>query len=162
MASWLKIIGNNPTKYAPDPAWGTNTIVPFPKNNTINQIKKDDTIITYAHTLQRIITAYKVLSEKIHFTQTEKNIIPWREEFPYYLIGENITPDYGLKWTFLNLTYPKLEEAYPKEILPNGESRPISRMMNAGRSHIEITKGFSNYIINEMNKAAKKSNLKTA
>ena len=107
-------------------------------------VKQDDILITYAVGHKNILSIYRVNSEVKH-TAKEK------DRWPYYVVGENLTPFYGKEWCNHNITISnQKKEALDSEIkvTPSGKNSFGSLMKGADK--LRITKEFADFLINKI------------
>lgn len=108
-------------------------------------IKINDIIITYAVGHKNILSIYRVKSE-VKQTGIE------RDRWPYFVVGENLTPFYGREWANygIGISNEKTEvlEKGLFNITPSGKNSYGSLMRGADK--LRITPEFGQYLIDKI------------
>jgi HKD family nuclease len=108
-------------------------------------VKKNDILIAYAVGHLNILSIYKVKSEV-------KNTGNINDRWPYYVIGENLTPFYGQNWNVQNINVTNQKNDFLKDIglniTPSGKNSYGSLMRGADK--LRLTTEFGKYIINKI------------
>jgi hypothetical protein len=144
---WLKPIGV------------TNNLVPFTRKfDEIDSdlhfsklkpkgVKEGDILICYAVGHLKILSIYKVKSEV-------KNTGNENDRWPFYVIGENLTPNYGREWANLNINITNQKNLVLEnklfDVTPSGKNSYGSLMRGADK--LKLTKEFGNYLLNKISK----------
>ena len=108
-------------------------------------VKKGDILISYAVGHKNILSIYKVKSD-IKYTG-KKN-----DRWPYYVVGENLTPFYGSEWNNHGITITNQK----KEVLKNGKINITPSGKNSygslmrGADKLRITPEFGQFLINKI------------
>lgn len=109
-----------------------------------------DILITYAVIHKNILSVFRVKSNVI----VNKN----NKRFPYYVVGDNMTPFYGGNWFNYNITISnQRDEILSKKlfnITPSGKNSYGSFMYGADK--LKITNKFASYLVNKIIKEDKK------
>lgn len=110
-------------------------------------IKKGDLLICYAVGHLNILSIYRINSE-VKKTTLEN------DRWPYYVIGENLTPNYGREWSKQNITITNQKNLVLHQekfdITPSGKNSFGSLMRGADK--LRLTKEFGNYLLNKISK----------
>ncbi len=108
-------------------------------------VKKDDILISYAVGHKNILSIYKVKSE-IKYTGNKN------DRWPYYVVGENLTPFYGSEWNKQGITITNQKNEVLKSgsfnITPSGKNSFGSLMRGADK--LKITPEFGQFLINKI------------
>jgi HKD family nuclease len=146
---WLKPIGTreDPIPWA-KPFDRLEEYLHFSDKNP-SGVKIGDILIAYAVLHKNILSVYRVTS-KVFKDNTNKR-------FPYYVIGDNITPLYGGNWFNYNITISnQRDEVLARnlfDITPSGKNSFGSFMYGADK--LKITKEFADYLIGKIIKEDK-------
>lgn len=108
-------------------------------------VKKDDILIAYAVGHKNILSIYKVKSELQHTGNDN-------DRWPYFVVGENLTPFYGSEWNNQNITITNQKNEVLKigkiKVTPSGKNSFGSLMRGADK--LKITPEFGQYLINKI------------
>lgn len=108
-------------------------------------VKKDDILISYAVGHKNILSIYKVKSG-IKYTGNKN------DRWPYYVVGENLTPFYGSEWNKQGITITNQKNEVLKigsfNITPSGKNSFGSLMRGADK--LRITQEFGQFLINKI------------
>lgn len=106
-------------------------------------VRKNDILICYGVGTSKLLSYFEVISE-ILFDENE-------DRWPYYVIGKNLSQDFGKKWNDYDLFINQLADTFK---LQNRNS-PITNVggftlgaLNFGADKIRLTSEFGNYLIN--------------
>ncbi|SDF95864.1 NgoFVII restriction endonuclease [Pedobacter terrae] len=110
-------------------------------------VKKGDLLICYAVGHQNILSIYRVNSE-VRKTTLEN------DRWPYYVVGENLTPNYGREWSKQNITISNQKDLVLKQgqfnVTPTGKNSFGSLMR--GGDKLRLTREFGLYLFNKISK----------
>ena len=110
-------------------------------------VKKGDILICYAVGHLKILSIYKVNSDV-------KNTEVKNDRWPFYVIGKNLTPNYGREWVNQNITITNQKNLVLQknifDITPSGKNSFGSLMRGADK--LKLTKEFGNYLLNKISK----------
>lgn len=144
---------NNSFNYWLKPIGVSDDYIPW--NSVFDEIEKDlhfsklrpvgvkinDILICYAVGHKNILAVYRVKSEVK--TTGKKN-----DRWPYYVIGENITPYYGQEWNTKNITITNQKDRVIKlgkfNVTPSGKNSYGSLMRGADK--LKVTPEFGQYV----------------
>lgn len=106
-------------------------------------IKKGDILICYAVGHLNILSIYKVVSEV-----KATGILD--DRWPFFVIGENLTPNYGREWSNynINVTNQKNEVISSFNITPSGKNS-YGNLMRGG-DKLRLTPEFGNFLLNKI------------
>jgi HKD family nuclease len=108
-------------------------------------VKKDDILISYAVGHKNILSIYKVKSD-IKYTGNKD------DRWPYYIVGENLTPFYGSEWNNQGITISNQKNEVLNSgkfnITPSGKNSFGSLMRGADK--LKITPEFGQFLINKI------------
>ena len=108
-------------------------------------VKENDVLIAYAVGHLNILSIYRVKSEI-------KNTTIDNDRWPYYVIGENLTPFYGQNWRNQNLTITNQKNEVLSRglfnITPSGKNSFGSLMRGADK--LRLTNEFGEYLVNKI------------
>ena len=118
-----------------------------------NSVKIGDTVICYGVGTTQILSIYRVSSTPIKVTQEEIDNKKGLERWPWYVIGENLTPNYGNEWWNHKLNPFRLRDDF-KSQYPNipitfvgGETLGA---INQGNDKLNLRREFAEFIINKV------------
>lgn len=108
-------------------------------------VKENDILITYAVGHLNILSIYKVKSGV-------KNTGQANDRWPYYVVGENLTPYYGQNWNKQNITITNQKNDVLNKslfnITPSGKNSFGSLMRGADK--LQLTPEFGQYLVNKI------------
>ena len=108
-------------------------------------VKIDDILISYAVGHKNILSIYRVNSE-VKSTGIEN------DRWPYYVVGENLTPFYGQEWSNYGIGISNLKTEVLNnnlfDITPSGKNSYGSLMRGADK--LRVTPEFGQYIIDKI------------
>lgn len=111
-------------------------------------VKKNDILICYAVGHSNILSIYKVKSE-IKSTGIEN------DRWPYYVVGENLTPYYGQNWNKQDITITNQKNEVKKLgkflVTPSGAENTYGSLMR-GADKLRLTPEFGEYLVNKIGK----------
>lgn len=110
-------------------------------------VKENDILICYAVGHLNVLSIYKVKSD-IKYTGNEN------DRWPYYVIGENLTPHYGQNWNTQGITITNLKNEVIAggafNVTPSGKNSFGSLMRGADK--LRLTPEFGQYLIDKIAK----------
>lgn len=110
-------------------------------------VKKGDILICYAVGHLNILSIYRVNSEV-------KNTGNENDRWPYYVIGENLTPNYGREWVNQNITITNQKNFVLQQnlfdITPSGKNS-FGNLMRGG-DKLKLTREFGSYLLGKISK----------
>lgn len=108
-------------------------------------VKQGDILIAYAVGHKNILSIYRVNS-------AIKNTGNANDRWPYYVVGENLTPFYGTEWNNHNITITNQKQDALNggitKLTPSGKNSYGSLMRGADK--LKITKDFADFLINKI------------
>ena len=108
-------------------------------------VKKGDVLICYAVGHLNILSIYRVKSDV-------KNTDNKNDRWPYYVIGENLTPNYGREWLSQKITITNQKNTFLQQglfnITPSGKNSFGSLMRGADK--LRLTKDFGVYLLDKI------------
>jgi HKD family nuclease len=108
-------------------------------------VKINDILICYAVGYKNILAVYRVKSE----VKTTGN---QDDRWPYYVIGENLTPYYGQEWNTKNITITNQKDEVVKlgkfDVTPSGKNSYGSLMRGADK--LKVTSEFGQYVTKKL------------
>ncbi len=149
---WLKPIGHTESPIEKGRKFNNQeTRLHFSKRRPTG-VNINDVIITYGVGVRAILSVYKVLSEPKHIT--EKEIEEGRSErWPWYVIGKNLTPEFGLTWWDYDLKLNSLQEdflkKYPENPLTDAGTQSFGAF-NYGADKLHLDQNFGNWLYNKV------------
>lgn len=113
-------------------------------------IKLNDILIVYGVGSTKILSIYRVNSKPQYVIQQEIDQVSWYKRWPWYLNGENLTPEFGSIWWEQNLRINGLGYSFlksnPLETLTAVGGRTLGAL-NHGSDKLKLNYGFAKYII---------------
>ncbi len=123
------------------------------KKDVNNQMQKGDFVLMTAHTHKFIISTFEITDSE--FKESNLNDFDSQEslnKFPFYLSCKNLNPSYFKDWKINKLTYKELDLLFfdTNNTYGNNREIPLTSAINS-KSHIEISKEFYEFVVEEMN-----------
>ena len=149
---WLKPIGHTESPIETGRKFDEiNPRLHFSKRRPTG-VKIDDIIITYGVGARAILSVYKVLSEPKYITEEEIKA-GYDERWPWYVIGENLTPKFGNKWWEFDLKHKELAEEYlsehPEMPITDAGTQSFGAF-NFGQDKLHLDHKFGNWLFNKI------------
>ncbi len=108
-------------------------------------VKVNDILIAYAVGHKNILSIYRVKSE-VKTTQIKN------DRWPYFVVGENLTPFYGQEWSSYNIGISNQRDELVKnrlfDVTPSGKNSYGSLMRGADK--LRVTPEFGQYLIDKI------------
>ena len=108
-------------------------------------VKVNDILIAYAVGHKNILSIYRVKSE-VRSTQIDN------DRWPYFVVGENLTPFYGQEWSKHNIGISNQRDEVVKnkffDVTPTGKNSYGSLMRGADK--LRVTPEFGQYLIDKI------------
>jgi HKD family nuclease len=149
---WLKPIGDTSKPVTIDRSFkDLITILNFAK--TPRSVKIGDILIAYGVGVRQILSIYRV--ESIPSKMTDEQLLsnPRLERWPWYVTGENMTPNFGNEWSQHTLYLSQLMVEFQNQF-PN---IPITKVggstlgaLNNGVDKLNLNRDFAEFIINKV------------
>lgn len=118
-----------------------------------SSVKPDDIMITYGVGSTKILSIYKVISYPEHVKEEEIKEFDWLARWPWFVLGENITPNFGSEWWKFNLYISTLRERYlsinPNDCITAAGGNSFGTF-NFGNDKLRLSRGFSKFIIDQV------------
>lgn len=128
-------------------------------------VKLNDTLIVYGVGKSKILSIYKAISKPLLMSKNQIAKKPNLERWPWYIIGENITPRYGEDWMKYKFHYAKLGAKYlkmdSKNYLTKTNKGKTLGSLNFGNDKVKLSDGFARFIIKNVTRIDKKLSKKT-
>ena len=119
-------------------------------------VRKGDVLITVAVTAGSLLSYYKVTGGLQEVNQEEIAREPWKERWPWYMEGRNLSPKFGEKWWIYNIQ----RKDVLSEFLQRNPGVPVTSAggfslgaLNYGGDKVKITKEFGNFLISKIDNA---------
>lgn len=116
-------------------------------------VQYGDILIAYGVGNGKILSIYRCISLPIHATDEEIEEDDWLKRWPWYVIGENVTPNFGSRWWNHKLYLSSLAEEYlrrdPKASLTWRGNNSLGGIQ-FGKDKIRLAPEFAQYIIAEV------------
>lgn len=116
----------------------------FSKRKPVS-VRKNDILICYGVGTSKLLSYFEVMSDILY----DENENRW----PYYVIGKNLSPEFGKKWNDHELYINQLADTFKL----NYSNIPITNVggftlgaLNFGADKILLTNEFGNYLINSI------------
>lgn len=142
---WLKPIGVSGDFISFDRVFDEiDTNLHFSKTRP-SGVKVNDILIVYAVGHNNIVSIYRVKSE-VKSTKIQD------DRWPFFVVGENLTPFYGQKWSIYNIGISNQRDEVVKkrlfDVTPSGKNSYGSLMRGADK--LRITPEFGHYLIDKI------------
>ena len=119
-------------------------------------VRKGDILITVAVTAGSLLSYYKVTGGLHEVTRNEVSKAPWKERWPWYMEGRNLSLRFGGEWWVHNI---QRKDAL-KEFLEKYPGVPVTHAggfslgaLNYGGDKVKITKEFGDFLISKIEAA---------
>jgi phosphatidylserine/phosphatidylglycerophosphate/cardiolipin synthase-like enzyme len=116
-------------------------------------VRKGDVLITVAVTAGSLLSYYKVTGGLQEATQEEIARDHWKERWPWYMEGRNLSPQFGGQWWIHNI---QRKDAL-NEFLETHPGIPVTSAggfslgtLNYGGDKVKITKEFGDFLISKI------------
>lgn len=116
-------------------------------------VRKGDVLITVAVTAGSLLSYYKVTGGLQEVTQEEIARDPWKERWPWYMEGRNLSPQFGGQWWVHNIQ----RKDVLNEFLETHPGIPVTSAggfslgtLNYGGDKVKITKEFGDFLISKI------------
>ena len=153
---WLKPSGVSDAPIGEDEVFNIDDRLYFAKRAI--GIKEGDIIVVYGVGVRKILAIYIALSEVKKSTEEEINDENWKQRWPWYVFGKNITPKYGEIWATHELYIKELGRKY-LSLFPAKNITTYSNSLgtlNYGADKVRLDRDFADYIIKEVGKLENK------
>jgi|GEM_PF-443546 HKD family nuclease len=118
---WLKPVGHSEDHIQIGHSFAElNPRLHFSKRRP-SSVKMDDILITYGVGVQSILSIYKVDSNPLFITEEDIEN-GYDERWPWYVFGENLTPNFGSEWWEHGITLKDLRN----EFLSQNPNKPLT------------------------------------
>lgn len=118
-----------------------------------NGVKPNNILIAYGVGTTKILAIYRVTSYPEHVTKEQIRETDWFERWPWYIMGENLTPNFGSNWWTHNLYITTLKDEY----LTANPNEPITAVggqtlgaLNFGKDKLKLSPDFARFIIDQV------------
>lgn len=118
-----------------------------------NGVTPNNILIAYGVGSTKILAIYRVTSFPEHVTQEQIQETDWLERWPWYVTGNNLTPNFGGAWWTHNLYINTLKDQY----LAANPDHPITAVggptlgaLNFGKDKLKLSPDFARYIIDQV------------
>ena len=150
---WLKPIGvtENPIQIG-QPYSELQRRLQFSKGRP-NSVKIGDVLICYGVGSTQILSIYRVASGPIKVTQEEIDKERWLERWPWYVIGENLTPNFGSEWWKYGLNPFRLMDKFllqsPNSAITTVGGKSLGAI-NQGKDKLNLNRTFAMFMMNQV------------
>lgn len=121
-------------------------------------VRKGDVLITVAVTAGSLLSYFKVTGGLQEVTKDEILRDEWKERWPWYMEGRNLSPDFGSQWWIYNIQ----RKDVINEFLVLYKGVPVTYAggfslgtLNYGGDKVRITKDFGDFLISKIDEATK-------
>jgi hypothetical protein len=119
-------------------------------------VRKGDVLITVAVTAGSLLSYYKVTGGLQEVTQEEVARDRWKERWPWYMEGRNLSPQFGGEWWVHNIqrkdALNEFLEKYPGVPVTSAGGFSLGTI-NYGGDKVKITKEFGDFLISKIKDA---------
>lgn len=116
-------------------------------------VRKGDVLITVAVTAGSLLSYYKVTSGLQEVTADEIRRDDWKERWPWYVEGRNLSPYFGAQWWVHNIQRKDMLnefiERYPDVPVTSSGGFSLGTL-NYGSDKVKITKEFGEFLISKI------------
>jgi PLD-like domain len=125
-------------------------------------VRKGDVLITVAVTAGSLLSYYKVTGGLQEVTDDDKGRDAWKERWPWYMEGRNLSPEFGGQWWVHNIqrkdVLEEFFEKYPGVPVTSAGGFSLGTL-NYGGDKVKITKEFGDFLISKIKSATSKKNV---
>ena len=147
---WLKPIGVTDEPILSDVLFNDKKLELYFSKRKPSGVNVDDILIAYGVGSTKILSIYKVISEPKYADLQQLKEKPWIERWPWYVLGENISRNYGSIWASKDLKLHSLVDAFkiidPLGILTLRGGTSLGAL-NYHIDKINLRREFAEYII---------------
>lgn len=149
---WLKPIGHTESPINPGQKFNSKRPKLHFSNRRPTGVNIDDILITYGVGARAILSVYKVQSEPKYISDEDIEA-GYDERWPWYVLGENLTPEFGAKWWEYDLQLKDLRKeflsAYPNKSITDAGTQSFGAF-NFGADKLHLDNDFGNWLYNEI------------
>lgn len=121
-------------------------------------VRKGDVLITVAVTAGSLLSYFKITGGLQEVTKDEILRDEWKERWPWYMEGRNLSPDFGSQWWTHNIQrrdmLNEFLEIYPGVPVTYAGGFTLGTL-NYGGDKVRITKDFGDFLISKIGEATK-------
>ena len=124
-----------------------------------SSVEIGDILIAYGVGVRRILSIYRIASTPSLVTQEEIAEVNWLERWPWYVIGENLTPDFGREWWKHGLNPFQLEKVFKTvhpEVPITAKGTYTLGRLNFGHDKVDLKREFAEFLVGKIVEANKK------
>jgi len=116
-------------------------------------VRKGDVLITVAVTAGALLSYFKVTGGLQEVTEDEILRDSWKERWPWYMEGRNLSPKFGAQWWIHNIqrkdVFNEFLELYPGIPVTSAGGFSLGTL-NYGGDKVKITKEFGDFLISKI------------
>jgi hypothetical protein len=143
---WIKPVNLQEQGTDPTPRF-TESRVRIDFENSPVEMQVGDIVIVYQAKISRIMYVAQCETSVMRATFQEVIEEPWRDRWPYYVNGINLTPTYGGQWTNLDLKMFNMVKAFNQNY-PDQRIRVSTSKLNAEKA--KISEEFAHYVMRKI------------
>jgi HKD family nuclease len=147
---WLKPIGVTAEPVEPGRLFNTSEYPLHFSKQRPTGVKPNDILIAHGVGVGKILSIYRATSFPIRVTDQSEE---WYERWPWYITGNNLTPNFGGKWWTFDLYTTNLKE----EFLDSNKEGNITAVggktlgaLNHGKDKLNLAPEFAKFIIQKV------------
>jgi HKD family nuclease len=150
---WLKPIGVTDDPVSPERQFNQDIDrLNFSKRRPTG-VKPNDVLITYGVGTSKILSVYRATSFAVHVTPEDLAAAPRMERWPWYVVGQNLTPRYGAVWSRHDLALNNLKSEFLASN-PNGTITAVGGKtlgtIQRGADRVKLSREFASFIIDKV------------
>jgi hypothetical protein len=115
--------------------------------NSPQEIQVGDIVFVYLAKISKIMYVAQCETSVMRANFQEVIEMPWRDRWPYYIHGINLTPTYGGQWAELDLKMFNLVKAFNQNY-PDQRIRVNTSKLNAEKA--KISEEFAHYVMRKI------------
>jgi HKD family nuclease len=150
---WLKPVGVSADPITAGRKFSSlETRLNFSKR-TPRSVKIGDILIAYGVGAKQILSIYRVGSKPSRVTEEDIAKEAWLERWPWYVIGENLTPNFGNEWWQHHFYLSQLKNDFQSQFptIPiTAEGGFTLGAINRGADKLNLRREFAEFIINKV------------
>jgi hypothetical protein len=150
---WLKPIGERFDPITSDRKFGEETENLHFSKTRPSGVKQNDMLILYGVGAKKILSIYQNTSSPAKVTDAAIQKNSKLERWPWFVVGKNLTPNFGENWDIHNLVASELVTEY-LVINPSGYiTKRLGKNLNAlmrGLDKINLDPDFARFIVNKV------------
>lgn len=113
-------------------------------------VRQGHILVTYGVGVNRVLSVFEVITDPEEASAEQKRAEPWRERFPWSLLGRNLTPRLGRDWNQIGLDKGALKDEFLRAHPTGSITQAGGQNYNAlrqGNDKIRLSNEFGRFVI---------------